>query len=199
MKKIILAMRRLKDWMEEFAEKPNAMWWLFILSFAESSFFPIPPDVLLIAIAISNPKKAFPAAIWCTAGSVLGGIFGYGIGYYFMDMIGNPIIAFYGKEDAMASFLALYREWGVMFLAGAAFTPIPYKIATISSGAADMNLLTFISVSALGRAGRFFLVGGLIYSFGPKIKESIDKYFDKLSIIFLILLIAGFVAIKFLL
>ncbi len=192
-------MRSLKDWMEEFAQKPHAMWWLFILSFAESSFFPIPPDVLLIAIAISNPKKAFQAALWCTAGSVLGGVFGYGIGYFFMDIIGNPIVAFYGKEDAMASFLVLYQEWGIMFLAGAAFSPIPYKIATIVSGAAEMSLWTFISVSSLGRAGRFFLVAGLIYVSGPKIKENIDKYFDKLSIAFLILLIGGFVAIKFLL
>ena len=191
-------LRSLKIWMENFAEKPHSMWWLFILSFAESSFFPIPPDVLLIAIAVSNPKKALPAALWCTIGSVLGGMFGYAIGYFFMEAIGNPIVDFYGKQDAMANFIKMYEEYGTLFLAGAAFTPIPYKISTIVSGAANMNLMEFISISSIGRAARFFLVAGLIYIYGPQIKNFIEKYFDKLSIIFLILLVGGFVAIKYL-
>lgn len=196
--KLVEWLRHSKVWMEKFADKPHSMWWLFILSFAESSFFPIPPDILLIAIAVSNPKKALPAALWCSLGSVLGGIFGYAIGYYFMDQIGNPIVEFYGKQDAMANFLKLYKEYGVAFLASAAFTPIPYKISTIVSGAANMDLLTFIGVSSIGRAARFFLVGGLIYIYGPQIKNFIEKYFDKLSLIFLVLLVGGFVAIKFL-
>lgn len=192
-------LRGLKLWMENFAEKPQSMLWLFFLSFAESSFFPIPPDILLIAIAVSNPKKALPAALWCTIGSVLGGIFGYAIGYYFMEAVGNPIVAFYGKQDAMANFIKMYEEYGVLFLAGAAFTPIPYKISTIVSGAAQMDLFQFISISSIGRAARFFLVGGLIYVYGPQIKVFIEKYFDKLSIAFLILLVGGFIAIKFVL
>ncbi len=191
-------LRSLKEWMEKFAENPHSLWWLFILSFAESSFFPIPPDVLLIAIAVSNPKKALPAALYCTLGSVLGGVFGYAIGYYFMEAVGNPIVDFYGKQDAMEKFILMYQEYGALFLAGAAFTPIPYKISTIVSGAAGMDIIEFISISSIGRAARFFLVGGLIYIYGPQIKKIIEKYFDKLSVIFLVLLIGGFVAIKFL-
>ena len=198
-KKITSALRRLTDWMESFADKPHAMSALFILSFMESSFFPIPPDVLLIAIAISNPKKALRAAFWCSLGSVLGGVFGYYIGAVLMESIGNPILQFYGKENAMADFIVLYKEYGVLFLAGAAFSPIPYKVATITSGAANMDLLTFITVSSIGRAARFFLVAFLLYKFGKPIKAFIDKYFDLISIGFLVLLIGGFVAIKFLL
>lgn len=188
----------MTDWMESFADKPHAMYVLFALSFMESSFFPIPPDVLLIAIAISNPKKAFKAALWCSVGSVLGGIFGYYIGAVLMDSIGNPILHFYGKENAMADFIKLYKEYGTLFLAGAAFSPIPYKVATITSGAANMDLTTFIIVSSLGRAGRFFLVALLLFKYGAPIKVFIDKYFDLISIAFLVLLITGFIVIKFL-
>lgn len=188
----------MTNWMESFAEKPHAMLALFVLSFMESSFFPIPPDVLLIAIAIANPRRAFKAAMWCTVGSVLGGVFGYYIGAVLMDSIGNPILQFYGKENAMADFIVMYKEYGTLFLAGAAFSPIPYKVATITSGAANMDLTTFILVSSIGRAARFFLVAGLLYKYGAPIKAFIEKYFDLISIGFLVLLVAGFVAIKFL-
>ena len=198
-KKFTAWLRRMTDWMESFADKPHAMLALFVLSFMESSFFPIPPDVLLIAIAISNPKRAFKAALWCSVGSVLGGIFGYYIGAVLMDSIGNPILQFYGKEDAMADFVKLYEEWGTLFLAGAAFSPIPYKVATIASGAANMDLTTFITVSSIGRAARFFLVAGLLFKYGAPIKAFIEKYFDIISIAFLILLVGGFVAVKYML
>lgn len=187
----------MTDWMESFADKPHALSALFILSFAESSFFPIPPDVLLIAIVISNKTKAFKAALWCSVGSVLGGIFGYLIGALLMDSIGMSILEFYGKEDAMGAFIKTYEEWGALFLAGAAFSPIPYKVATITSGAADMNLFEFISISSIGRAARFFIIAGLLFKYGPQVKQFIDKYFDILSIGFLVLLIGGFVLIKY--
>lgn len=199
MKSLIEWLRKLKVWMEAFAEKPHAMWWLFILSFAESSFFPIPPDVLLLAIAVSNPKVSLKAALYCTLGSVLGGIFGYGIGFYAMDLVGTPILEFYGKANALDNFMELWNEWGIMFLAGAAFTPIPYKVATIASGAAQMDLIIFTLISSIGRAARFFLVAGLIWKLGPQISNVIEKYFDKLSIAFLALLVGGFVAVKYLL
>ena len=108
-------------------------------------------------------------------------------------------IYYYGKQDAMADFIKLYKEWGTLFLAGAAFSPIPYKVATITSGAANMDLLTFITVSSIGRAARFFLVAGLLYKYGKPIKAFIEKYFDIISIAFLVLLVGGFVAIKYLL
>jgi len=184
--------------MESFSDKPYAMASLFILAFAESSFFPIPPDVLLIAIAIASPTKSFRAALWCSIGSVFGGIFGYYIGWGLMETVGNSIIQFYNGQEAWAVFLQKYEEYGAWFLATAAFTPIPYKISTIASGAAQMNIITFILVSSIGRAARFFLVAGLIYFVGPKVKVYIDKYFDKLSIAFVILLIGGFLAVKYL-
>jgi len=152
-------LRGLKTWMENFADKPQSMLWLFFLSFAESSFFPIPPDILLIAIAVSNPKKALPAALWCTIGSFLGGIFGYAIGYYFMEAVGNHIVEFYGKQDAMANFISMYEEYCMLFLACAAFSPIPYKISTIVSGSALMDLFQFISIFSICSAARFFFVG----------------------------------------
>lgn len=196
--RLVQWLRNSKDWMENFANKPNSMWWLFFLSLIESSFFPIPPDILLIAIAVSNPKKALPAALYCSLGSVMGAVIGYAIGYFLMEQVGDPIVAFYGAESAMAEFLKMYETYGVTFLAVAAFTPIPFKVATIVSGAAQMNLVSFVVVSAIGRAARFFLVAGLIYIFGPQIKGFIEKYFDKLSLAFLALLIGGFVAVKFL-
>ncbi|MFP4528725.1 MAG: YqaA family protein [Candidatus Kapaibacterium sp.] len=198
MKKLIEWMRKLKEWMESFAEKPGAMVTLFFLALAESSFFPIPPDVLLIAIGVSKPKRAFMAALWCTLGSVIGGILGYYIGYSLMSTVGYPIVEFYNAQEVWAKVVETYQgEVGMMFLAGAAFSPIPYKISTIAAGATGMDLFYFIVISSLGRAGRFFLVGGLIYFFGPTIKDYIDKYFDKLSIAFLVLLIGGFVLVKY--
>jgi len=198
MKFIIESLRKLKNWMESFAEKPRALVAIFWLSLVESSVFPIPPDVLLIAIGVSQPKKVLQAAFWCTVGSIIGAVVGYYIGFAFMETIGNPIVQFYGKEDAMISFTNTFKEYGYVFLLAAAFTPIPYKVATIVSGATGMALFPFIAISSFGRAARFFLVAGLLYYFGPQIKDFIEKYFDKLSIIFLILLVGGFFALKLL-
>jgi len=189
-----------KVWMESFAEKPSALISIFLLSFAESSFFPIPPDVLLIAIAIARPKISFKAALWCSVGSILGGVAGYGIGYGLMETVGYPIVDFYNAQDVWQKVVDTYNgEIGLWFLAGAAFTPIPYKISTIAAGATQMDFVPFVLISAIGRSARFFLVAGVLYFVGPKAKEYIDKYFDKLSIAFLILLVLGFVAIKYLL
>ena len=198
LQKFIDWLRSLKTWMEKFAEKPQAMWILFIIAVAESSFFPLPPDILLIAIAVSAPKKSLIAALYCTIGSVIGGILGYLIGYGLMETIGNPIINFYNAHEVWKTVVDIYQgEVGLWFLVGAAFSPIPYKVATIAAGATQMDIIPFVLISMVGRAGRFFLVGGLIYFLGPKVKEYIDKYFDKLSIAFIILLIGGFVAIKY--
>lgn len=191
-------MRNGKDWMESFANKPYAFQALFVISFIEASFFPLPPDILLLAIAISAPKQGFRAAFWCTIGSVIGGIGGYYIGWGLMEIVGNRIIEFYHAQEAWQKIVEAYNsELGIWFLALASFTPIPYKVATIAAGAVNMEFFSFVGVSLIGRAARFTLVGGLIYFLGPKIKYFIDKYFDKLSIAFAILLIGGFVAIKY--
>ncbi len=189
----------LKEWVESFAHKPSAGIALFIFAFIESSFFPIPPDALLIILALSYPNRSFYYALICTVGSVLGAYLGYLIGYVFYDTIGIKIIHFYGVEHQINYVLDKYRENGFIAIVTAGFTPIPYKVFTILAGfnkTIDLFTLTFASL--IGRAGRFFLVGSLIYFVGPGVKNFIDKYLDKLTIAFMFLLIISFVVLKYL-
>ena len=190
-------LRKLYDWVLGWAETPYAVPALFLLAFTESSFFPIPPDVLLIALAISQPRKAFYYATICSVGSVLGGMLGYLIGYQFMEAIGNRIIQIYGFWDQWAYVGELYREYAAWAVGVAGFTPIPYKVFTIAAGAFKIDFPTFVLASAISRSARFFLVGLLIYWFGPPIRAFIDKYFNILAIVFVVLLIGGFVLIKY--
>ena len=190
-------LRKLYDWVLHWAETPYGSWALFLLAFCESSFFPIPPDVLLIALAVAIPKRSFRYALICSMGSVLGGCLGYLIGWHFMAGIGERIIEFYGltqKIDYIQSLYIAYDAWAIGI---AGFTPIPYKVFTISAGAFHINFMVFVIASLVSRAARFFLVGGLIYVFGPKIQAFIDKYFNVLAVVFTVLLVAGFVVIKF--
>ena len=189
-------LRKLYDWVLHWAETPYGSWALFLLAFSESSFFPIPPDVLLIALAVAIPKRSFRYALICSAGSVLGGCLGYLIGWQFMAGIGNRIIEFYGLTEKIAYIQTLYQTYDAWAIGIAGFTPIPYKVFTISAGAFDINFTVFILASVVSRSARFFLVGGLIYIFGSKIQQFIDKYFDILAVAFTVLLIAGFVVIK---
>jgi len=190
--------RRLYDWTIQWAERPHSTWALFILAFCESSFFPIPPDVLLIALAVALPSKSFKYALICSAGSIIGGCFGYFIGYQFFEYVGRPIISFYNITELFDAVSTQYKNNAFAAIAVAGFTPIPYKVFTISAGVCKVNIFTLILASALSRSARFFMVAGLFYLFGPKIKTFIEKYFNILSIIFVILLISGFVAIKYL-
>lgn len=190
---------RTKEWVEGFAHKPSAGIALFIFAFIESSFFPIPPDALLIILAISYPRKSFYYAAICTIGSVMGAYLGYLIGYLFYDTIGTKIIEFYAVQHQVDYVLSKYQENGFIAIVTAGFTPIPYKIFTILAGfnkTIDLYTLTFASL--IGRAGRFFLVATLIHFIGPEVKSFIDKYLDKLTLAFMILLIVGFVLLKYL-
>lgn len=189
--------RELKEKVESYALKPSAEWALFVIAFIESSFFPIPPDVLLIALAILLPAKAFRYALICSIGSVLGGVFGYFIGYEFYEIIGRPIIEFYHLEAQYLRVKDLYLENAFSTIAIAGFTPIPYKVFTIAAGAFKVPISILVTASLISRPARFFLVAGLFYWFGPKIKPVIDKYFELLTLAFVILLILGFVAIKY--
>jgi len=189
-------LRRLYSWVLHWAETPHGSWALFLLAFSESSFFPVPPDVLLIALAVSIPKKSFKYALICTAGSLIGGCLGYLIGWQFMITIGENIIQFYGLTHKMQYIRDLYMQYDAWAIGIAGFTPIPYKVFTISAGAFDINFTVFVIASAISRAARFFLVAWLIYLFGPKIKTFIDKYFNILAITFVVLLVAGFAIIK---
>jgi membrane protein YqaA with SNARE-associated domain len=170
---------------------------LFVLAVAESSFFPVPPDVLLIALALGVPTRAFRFALICAAGSVLGGVAGYGIGYFGYEAVGKPIIDFYHGQAVMAKVEDLYNQYGFWGVLVAAVTPIPYKVFTISSGFFRFEFGSFMVASIIGRSFRFFLVAGLIWKFGPPIKSFIDRYFNALCIIFVILLIGGFVLLKY--
>ncbi len=197
-RKISKFLFELKAWVENFATKPYAGLALFLIAFAESSFFPIPPDVLLIAIALLRPELSFRYALICSAGSVLGGMFGYLIGFQFYELIGRKIIEFYHLQEEYNLVKVLYDRNAFTAIAIAGFTPIPYKVFTIAAGAFQINFLTLALASALSRSARFFLVAGLIYLFGPRVKSFIDKYFDWLTLAFIILLILGFMAIKYL-
>ena len=189
-------LRKLYDWVLHWADTPYGTWALFLLAFSESSFFPIPPDVLLIALAVAVPSRSFKYAAVCSAGSILGGCFGYLIGWHFMTSIGTRIISFYGLSEKFAYIETLYRTYDAWAIGIAGFTPIPYKVFTISAGAFRINFAVFVIASLVSRSARFFIVGGLIYVFGPRIQRFIDRYFNILAVAFTILLIAGFVAIK---
>lgn len=196
MRIIFLWLRRLKAWVEGFAHKPGADWSLFGIAFIESSFFPIPPDVLLIALAVSIPKRSFRYALICTVGSVLGGMLGFWIGLELFDLVGRSIIDFYGLHEHYLRVQELYNDNAFSAIAIAGFTPIPYKVFTIAAGAFQVPLATLVYASILGRGGRFFLVASLFYWFGVGIKAFIDKYFEALSFGFVVLLVLGFVAIR---
>jgi membrane protein YqaA with SNARE-associated domain len=190
--------RGLYDWTMRWADKPHALAALFLIAVVESSVFPIPPDVLLIAIVASSPRLWLRSAALCTAGSVIGAAGGYLIGAAFMATLGQSIVEFYNAQHHWAKVVELYNgEWGIWFLAAAAFTPIPYKVATIAAGATGMAFVPFLLVSLVGRAARFFLVAALLRVFGPAIRRTLEKNFDLAALAFLVLLVGGFLVLKY--
>jgi membrane protein YqaA with SNARE-associated domain len=191
-------MRRLYDWMMAKARSEHAPQALFWVSFIESSFFPIPPDVMLIPMVIANRLKAWWYASVATIGSVVGGAFGYAIGYFFFEQIGQPILEFYGKAEGFAEFQNWFNEWGVWILIIKGMTPFPYKVLTITAGVTHMPFLEFMAASVVARAMRFYLVAGLLYFFGEPIREFIEKRLTLVTTVFVVLLVLGFVAIKYL-
>ncbi|MFA5089459.1 MAG: YqaA family protein [Candidatus Omnitrophota bacterium] len=189
--------RRLYDWTIHWSKKKQAPYALFAISFIESSFFPIPPDVLLIAMVIANRKKWLRYAAICTIGSACGALLGYLIGWAFYETIGKAIINTYNLKNVVEIIRNKYQENAFLTIFTAAFTPIPYKAITITAGLFRIPLTMLIFASVIGRAGRFFLVSGALRIFGKKISESIEKYFDIFSIIFTLLLIGGVLALKY--
>jgi membrane protein YqaA with SNARE-associated domain len=192
-------LRRLYDWTLSLAAHPQALWVLFFIAFIEASIFPIPADVLLIAMVLATPTKAWRIAAVCTAGSVLGGFAGYAIGYALYETVGQRIIAFYGYEQEFEALREQYREYGFWIVMGKGLTPIPYKLVTIASGAFSMNPVEFGVASLITRAARFYLVAALLWKFGAPIKIFIEKYLNWLALLFLVLLIGGFLVVKWLL
>jgi membrane protein YqaA with SNARE-associated domain len=189
--------KRIYDWVISWADSPYGIYALGVLAFAESSFFPIPPDVLLIALSLGAHQKAMRFALVCTVMSVLGGIGGYIIGSVGYEVIGKSIIDAYDGYAIMERIHSLYDEYGFWGILGAAITPIPYKVFTIASGFFSFNFVNFLAASIVGRSIRFFAVAGLIALYGPKIKDFIEKYFNLLAVVFTILLAGGFFLIKY--
>lgn len=189
---------RLYDWTMGLAAHRHAIWWLAAISFAESSFFPIPPDVLIIAMVLAARHQAWRIATVCTIASVAGGLAGYAIGALLYDGVGAPIIAFYGYAEKFQVFQGWYYEYGAWIVGAGGFTPIPYKVITIASGVADLDLATFTIVSALSRGARFFLVAALLWRFGPPIRTFIEARLGILTLAFFALLIGSFVALRYL-
>ncbi len=188
--------RQIYDRSLLWVQTPSGVWALFLIAVAESSFFPIPPDVFLMVLCIATPPKSFRYATICAVGSVLGGIIGYGLGMGFMDTIGVNIIALYGLQDKYEVVQNLYQQHDALALAAAGFTPLPYKLFTITAGAFKINFATFVLVSLLSRSARFFLVAAFIYKFGAPVRHFIERYFNILSILFFILLVGGFLIVK---
>lgn len=188
-------LKRLYDWVLHWAETPYGTPALFVLAFAESSFFPVPPDVLLIALSLSLPRKSFRYALVCTIGSVLGGTLGFYLGLQFWDLASGIVFRYVDQEgfNMVRTYFVKYEAWAV---AVAGFTPIPYKVFTISAGFFRVDFPVFLIASALSRGMRFFLVAGLIYAFGPAIRSFIDRYFNTLTIVFMVLLIGGFILLR---
>lgn len=190
--------RRMYNWVLSLSHKRHATPALFGLSFAESSVFPIPPDVLQIALTLERREKAFFYAAVSTAGSVLGGMLGYLIGFAFWSALAGFFLTYVFKQDAFDRVGALYEQYNFWCVFIAAFTPIPYKVFTIAAGVFSISFPMFVIASMIGRGLRFFIVAGLLHKFGPPIKVFIEKYFNLLSLVFVVLLVGAFALLKLL-
>jgi len=190
-------LRPFYDWTLRVAGDKRADWWLALVSFVESSVFPIPPDVMIVPMVLADRSRAWRIATVCTLASVAGGVFGYAIGSLFFDALGKPILDLYGYADKFASFAASYNEWGAWIVFGAGLTPFPYKVITIASGVTQLDLLVFVIASVVARGMRFFAVAGLLWWFGPPIRRFLERYLGAVAFAFFALLIGGFVALRY--
>jgi len=190
--------RSLYDWTLALAAHPRALWALALVSFAESSVFPIPPDVMLIPMVLAAPHRAFLIAFVCTAASVAGGIAGYAIGAFAFETIGEPVLTALGKADSFGGFTERYNEYGAWAVLIAGITPFPFKVMTILSGATGLSLPVFIVSSIVARAFRFFLVAGLLWKFGPPIRDFIEDRLGLMFTLFCVLLFGSFAALRLL-
>ena len=190
--------RRLYDWTISLAGHPHALWALALVSFIESSFFPIPPDILMIPMILAAPSRAWLVALVATVSSVLGGLFGYFIGAVLFETVGQWIFDVYGKEDAVEAFNQRFNEWGAWAVLIAGVTPFPYKVITIMSGWTGLSIPVFIVASILARGLRFFVLAALLWKFGAPIRTFIEKYLGLLFTAFVILLFGGFYVLRYL-
>ncbi|MBY6081260.1 YqaA family protein [Ruegeria arenilitoris] len=190
-------LQSLYDRTIRLADHPHALWVLAFVAFIESSVFPIPPDVLMIPMILARPSRAWLIATVALVFSVLGGLLGYAIGAFFYDSIGQPILEAMGKGHAMQEFNQRFNDFGFWAVLTAGVTPFPYKVITIMSGWTGMPLGTFIATSILARALRFYIVAGLLWGFGEPIRDFIEKRLGLMFTLFIILLIGGFLVVKY--
>lgn len=189
--------KKLYTWMMDLAASSRASAALCGVAFVESSFFPIPPDVMLIPMCVAQRQKALWFATLATVASVIGGAFGYLIGYSFFESLGHPILEFYGKSENFNEFAEWFNDWGVWILIAKGWTPFPYKVLTITAGVTHMPFVEFMFASIVARAMRFYLVAGLLYFFGEPIRTFIEERLSLVTTVFVVLLIGGFVASRY--
>lgn len=190
-------LRRVYDWILRLSAHKHGVWALAAVSFIESSIFPIPPDVLLAPMVLADRRRAWRLAAVATISSVIGGFLGYAIGYFLFETVGKPILEFYHVMDKYDSLKQSFDEWGAWIIVAKGMTPIPFKFLTITSGALHFDLLTFTLASVVSRGVRFFLVAGLLWAFGPPIRAFVEKRLVLVTTLGLVVLVGGFVAIKY--
>ncbi|WP_166415547.1 YqaA family protein [Cochlodiniinecator piscidefendens] len=191
-------LRALYNWTLSLAESRYALWALAFVSFAESSFFPIPPDILMIPMILARPSKAWLIALVALVASVLGAFLGYYIGAGLFETVGRPVLEFYGKDAYFDEFAARYNEWGAWAVLMAGITPFPFKVITILSGSTGLSLTIFTIAAIIARGLRFFIVAALLWKFGAPIREFIEKRLGLMFILFVVILFGGFYVVKFL-
>ena len=191
-------LKRLYDWLIRLASGPHAMLALAAVSFAESSFFPLPPDILLIPMALAQPRRAWWIATVCTLASVAGGFLGYAIGYYLFDAIGRPVLEFYGAMGRYEALKQAFDDYGAWIIIIKGMTPIPYKLVTIASGVAHFDLATFAIASLISRSLRFYLLAALLWAFGDTIRDFIERRLMLVTSTFIVVLVGGFVILRYL-
>jgi membrane protein YqaA with SNARE-associated domain len=191
-------LRRLYDRVLALAGRPNAPWWLAAIAFAESSFFPVPPDVLLVPMALARPERAWRLAAICTVSSVAGGVLGYLIGYWLFEAIAQPLLHAYHYEAAFARFEQTYAQYGVWVILVKGLTPIPYKIVTIASGVAHFDFAVFLAASLVTRGLRFFLLAALLRKFGAPVRTFIEQRLVLVTTLMAVGIVGGFALLKFL-
>src|SRR5215831_414740 len=191
-------LRRAYDWAIAAADRRHAVWIMGAISFAESSFFPVPPDIMLIPMALAKPQRAYALALWCTLSSVAGGLVGYAIGALLYDSVGAWLIQLYGYADKMETFRAAYAQWGAWIILLKGLTPIPYKIVTITSGFAGYNFALFVVLSLITRGARFFILAFLLHRYGDAARHIIEKRLALWTWLFLAILVLGVVVALYL-
>ncbi len=190
-------LRRLYDWIMARAATPSGFYLLGAVSFAESSFFPLPPDLFLIPMVLADRRRARLLALWCTATSVAGGLLGYAIGAFLYQSVGHWLISLYGYGNQIDAFRASYAEWGAWVILIKGLTPIPYKIITIASGFAGYDLLLFVVLSLITRGIRFFVVAELLRIFGEPVREFIERRLTLVTTLFVLAVVGGFVVLRY--